>query len=107
MPETAETMMRSRYTAYVIGDVDYLIATRHPDFRYLSEADDIRGWIKDVTSWDKLEILVTDKGRSSDAFGFVGFQVFFHQNGHAESMFEYSRFRKHDGRWFYECGELR
>jgi SEC-C motif domain protein len=106
IPETAEALMRSRYTAYVIGQVPYLISTRHPDFRKPSEEADIRAWIKEVTSWDKLEIIVTDKGKASDKLGFVGFNVFFHQNGQEEVMFEYSRFRKQDGQWFYESGDL-
>jgi len=106
LPATAEALMRSRYTAFVIGAVDYLMATRHPDFIRKNEAEEIRSWIKDVTSWDKLEIIVTEKGQPSDKLGYVGFNVFFQQDGQEEVMFEYSRFRKCDGRWLYEAGDL-
>lgn len=104
-PDTAEALMRSRYTAYVIGNVPYLIETRHPDFRRSTEVADITAWIKAVTSWDKLEVLMTEKGQPSDILGFVAFNVFFHQQGHEEAMFEYSRFSKFQGRWVYESAE--
>ena len=97
--------MRSRYTAYVIGNVPYLIETRHPDFIKKNEAEDISGWIKEVTSWDKLEILMTEKGAAADKIGYVAFNVFFHQRGREEAMFEYSRFSKLKGRWVYEMGD--
>jgi SEC-C motif-containing protein len=103
-PDTAEALMRSRYTAYVIENVPYLLETRHPDFIKKNEAEDIAAWIKEVTSWDKLEILMTEKGAPSDKIGCVAFNVFFHQRGHEEVLFEYSRFSKLKGRWVYETG---
>lgn len=106
LPDTAEALMRSRYTAYVVGNVSYLIETRHPDFRTKTEAEDIAGWIKEVTAWDKLEVLMTEKGTNADKTGYVAFNVFFHQGGHEEAMFEYSRFSKLNGRWVYESGNL-
>ena len=33
LPETAEKLMRSRYTAYVLGRTDFLLATWHPNTR--------------------------------------------------------------------------
>jgi SEC-C motif domain protein len=106
VPETAEALMRSRYTAYVIGNVPYLLESRHPDFITENEALDIQSWIKDVTSWDKLEILVAEKGTAKDKLGWVAFNVFFHQGDREESMCEYSRFSRLNGRWVYEEGEL-
>ena len=56
-PETAEKLMRSRYTAFCRGDVDYLIATRHPD----REQSDRTELIKSVenTQWLGLTIIDT------------------------------------------------
>ena len=106
LPATAEALMRSRYTAYVTGAVDYLVTTRHPDFLASDEAKNISAWMMDVTSWDKLEILITDKGEKSDAIGHVAFNVFFHQGSRADSFYECSRFSKLNGRWVYETAEL-
>lgn len=106
LPETAEQLMRSRYTAFATGAIDYLIATRHPDFRTVEESKHIADWMKEVTSWDKLEILVTENGEKSDTVGRVAFNVFFHQNGKPESFYECSRFSKLNGRWVYEVGEV-
>jgi SEC-C motif-containing protein len=105
LPLTAELLMRSRYTAYVIGAVDYLIETRHPQFRTPNEAKHIAEWMSQVTSWDKLEVLIAEKGEKSDTQGWVGFNVFFHQGGQSESFYEWSRFSKLNGRWVYEVGE--
>ncbi len=106
LPATAEALMRSRYTAYVTGAVDYLVATRHPDFLPSDEAKNISAWMMEVTAWDKLEILITDKGEKSDTTGQVAFNVFFHQGSHADSFYECSRFSKLNGRWVYETAEL-
>ena len=76
------------------------------DFITENEALDIQSWIKDVTSWDKLEILVAEKGTAKDKLGWVAFNVFFHQGDREESMCEYSRFSRLNGRWVYEEGEL-
>ncbi len=45
LPETAEGLMRSRYTAYLTGAVDYLVATRHPDFLASDEAKNNSAWM--------------------------------------------------------------
>ena len=105
-PETAEKLMRSRYTAYVTGAVDYLVATRHPSFRSPSEAADITAFMMSVTTWDNLEILIAESGEKTDAQGLVAFNVFFHQGSRAESFYECSRFSIVDGEWMYEAGEI-
>ena len=53
--ETAEQLMRSRYTAYVIKDIDYLIHTTHPKKRLKKLRKDIESWIN-LPVWEKLEV---------------------------------------------------
>lgn len=54
--QTAEELMRSRYSAYVVHDVDYLVATTLPSQQTLLDIDGIRAWSENST-WLGLEIL--------------------------------------------------
>ncbi len=68
---TAEALMRSRYTAFVIGDIDYLLATHHADYRsndYTSLQQTIR-----TIQWTNLIVLGTQKGQRKDKSGTVEF----------------------------------
>ena len=69
---TAEALMRSRYTAYAKGHVDYLIATHHPDQRATDERVQLRQTIKS-TDWLGLTVVNTRKGSAKDKQGVVEF----------------------------------
>ncbi|HET9990518.1 MAG TPA: YchJ family metal-binding protein, partial [Kofleriaceae bacterium] len=58
---TALELMRSRYTAYVRGNVDYLLATHAPDRRLGNERREIEGFTR-KTLWLGLEIVATERG---------------------------------------------
>lgn len=93
---TAEALMRSRYTAYVVGDDAYVMRTWHPSTR--------PAVIGDVeVDWLGLEILDTDRGGLLDAEGEVEF-VARHAAGR---LHERSRFARVDGRWSYLDGTVR
>ncbi len=88
---TAEQLMRSRYSAFALGDVGYLLRTWHP--RTQPEHLNLDA---DVT-WLSLQVLAAD----GDTVEFIaryrapsgrGFQR------------EISRFAKRAGRWFYVDG---
>jgi SEC-C motif-containing protein len=100
-PPTAETLMRSRYSAYATGAIPYIIHTTHPDNRSSLHVSDIQSWLLEVTSWDKLEILSTNKGLESDAEGTVEFIAHFHQKGLPQFIHEKSRFKKINTTWVY------
>lgn len=95
MAETAEELMRSRYTAYVVGDVDHLFRSWHPRTR--PPLDDV-----DPLDWQGLEILDTEAGGESDEHGVVEF-VARYAGG---ELHERSRFERRAGRWVYVDGDL-
>ncbi|MDJ0595096.1 MAG: YchJ family protein [Pleurocapsa sp. MO_226.B13] len=103
-PETAEKLMRSRYTAFAIGDVDYLIATLDPDKRQKSDRQELTQSINNI-QWLGLTILNTQKGKKNDASGWVEFEAIY-QVTEPEQLHERSRFKKIDGKWFYIDGEI-
>jgi SEC-C motif domain protein len=85
---TAELLMRSRYSAYVVGDSAYLLATWHPSTRPV-EVDTAGGW-------HRLEVLAA-RGGLLDVVGAVRFRAH-HAGGVLE---EDSRFVRDAGRWSY------
>ncbi len=102
--ETAEKLMRSRYTAFGKGNIDYLIATVHPNKRTQSERSELTKSINN-TQWLSLTIINTNKGKKNDSVGYVEFEVVYQVNK-PEQLHERSKFIKTDGKWFYLEGDI-
>lgn len=103
--ETAEQLMRSRYAAYALKQVDYLYATTHPDKRAPDLKQQTEAWIQRA-EFVKLELLSTRQGRVDDKLGKVEFIAHYRQYGELRQMRETSRFRRFKGRWHYFDGEI-
>lgn len=92
---TAVELMRSRYSAFVVSDGDYLLATWHPKHRPTRidfGADQV---------WTGLEIHSTEAGGMFDTVGTVRFTAGFVAGGAAHRLHETSHFARIDGRWVY------
>lgn len=96
--QTAEQLMRSRYSAFAVGGADYLLATWHPTTRP-SSLD-----LDDDQRWYRLDILATRAGGPFDADGVVEFEAFYRTSARSGSQHETSRFVREGGRWFYVDG---
>ena len=98
---TAVALMRSRYTAYVRGAIDYLIATHAPEHRNSVDRAEITKWTR-TTLWMGLEIVATEAGGERDATGIVEFIASGVTRGKPFRQHERSRFRRDaDGAWLY------
>jgi SEC-C motif domain protein len=97
--------MRSRYSAYVIGAIDYLHETLHPDYRSDHDQAATRRWAEE-SIWLGLEILATEKGGEGDEDGIVEFVAGYKEKGMARRYHERSRFRREGERWYYVDGEV-
>ncbi|MGB8651525.1 MAG: YchJ family protein [Mycobacteriales bacterium] len=94
-PPTAELLMRSRYSAFAVGDVGYLLRTWHPSTRP-------RGLELDEGQvWERLVVLGTSGGGLLDSEGTVEFRALYSHRGRTEALHERSRFVREDGRWSY------
>jgi SEC-C motif-containing protein len=103
---TALALMRSRYAAYVRGNVDYLIATHAEETRTGLERREIEKFTK-ATLWLGLEIVTTVAGGERDADGIVEFVAAGVTRGQPFRQHERSRFRRDvDGAWRYVDGIL-
>ena len=95
---SAEKLMRSRYSAYVLELEEYLLDTWHPSTRpqYLNLAND-------RTKWLGLEVKSFEP---NDESAIVEFIARYKINGKAEKLHETSRFKRIAQRWFYVDGEF-
>jgi SEC-C motif-containing protein len=89
--------MRSRFSAFAVGDASYLLATWHPTTRPASLRLD-----SDL-EWQRLEILEVTAGAEGDTEGTVAFDAHFWDAGRGcrGLQRERSAFRRERGRWFY------
>ncbi|MCT4590326.1 MAG: YchJ family metal-binding protein [Carboxylicivirga sp.] len=102
---TAEQLMRSRYTAFTLADVDYLMKTHHSSTRPIKEKQEIFNWAKSV-QWMGLTVIGTSKGNNTDKEGMVEFKALYIENGQLQAIHEKSIFRKDKaGNWFYVSGQ--
>lgn len=98
---TAEALMRSRYTAFVLGDTEYLLRSWHPRTR----PEHIHlGSLRQ--RWLGLAIKHCEAGSAADIEGVVEFVARSKVDGKAERLHERSRFLKVAGRWYYVDGDL-
>jgi SEC-C motif-containing protein len=90
--------MRSRFTAFAVGDAPYLLRSWHPSTR----PSDLE--LDTGIRWTRLDILQTEAGGPFDTSGIVSFEAFYRERGVQASMKERSRFVREDGLWSYVDG---
>lgn len=95
---TAEQLMRSRYSAFVLLDADYLLRTWHPDTAP-SGLD-----LDPAMEWRRLDIVSTRRGGPLDTEGTVEFKAHFRHGGERGVHHETSRFVRENRSWYYVDG---
>lgn len=98
---TAEALMRSRYTAYVVRDIAYLLRSWHPATR--PEKIDPAT----ISEWCGLHIVYTEKGMETDSEGVVEFQATPLSQKNGWRLHEVSHFVKEGGPWLYVDGIIK
>jgi len=107
LAKTALELMKSRYSAFYVSDVNYIVKTTHkenPDYTL-----DIKQWKNDIllfsknSDFKKLTILdFIDLGLEA----FVTFRVELYVDNKDNSFIEKSRFFKVNNQWLYHSGEI-
>lgn len=111
LPPTAEALMRSRYSAYVKHEIDYIESTHVKDSGEEFDRAAAKTW-SEQTDWQGLEIRSTEAGGADDAEGTVEFIARFrtkipNQPEQDLAHHEVSLFRKDgNGRWLYVDGKI-
>ena len=101
--KTAEQLMRSRYTAYALGKVDWIVDSQSPDGRAFVDRQATEQWSSRAT-WHKLEILECKDGGEHDNEGFVDFKAYYTIAGEDITHQEVASIRKEDDTWYFVDG---
>jgi len=102
--ETAEALMRSRYSAYVKVETDYIFETTHPAHREGYDTIGTKKWAEEA-AWQGLEILAVKGGGVGDSTGEVEFIARFAENGVDKVHHELGLFKKEQNGWFFTDGK--
>lgn len=103
-PETAEKLMRSRFSAYAMVRADYLVATTSEEERAKIDQDELERYCRAVKCIS-LRILETEQGGKDDETGVVVFHAKLLINGKRMLHRERSRFVREAGKWAYVDGD--
>lgn len=104
-PETAEALMRARYSAYVLDEVHYILDSNHPDTKDEVDLTAAGQWAKSA-DWQGLEIVETVDGGVDDTEGEVEFVARYHIGNERHRHHERARFKRDEGRWTYLDGDM-
>ncbi len=92
---TAELLMRSRFSAYVVHNAAYLLRTWHPTTRPPGIQFDPQ------QRWLRLDVLGGTGGGLFDTDGTVEFRAHYRRHRRSGVLQEHSRFVRHSGVWVY------
>jgi SEC-C motif-containing protein len=104
MAVTAEDMMRARYSAYVMQEIDFLCESLVPGSRGDWDAKSTKQWAEQ-SEWMGLEIVSTDKGQPEDNDGTVEFKAKYMVQNMPQEHHEIATFKKVDGKWYFVTGK--
>lgn len=102
--QTAEQLMRARYTAYSQGQMTFIRSTLAPEARRDFNLAEAEKWSRQ-SEWHGLKILKTEAGGASDSKGVVEFVATYTAQGETIEHHEVAKFRRMDGKWFFVDGD--
>tara|TARA_B100001248_G_scaffold261981_1_gene255365 strand:+ start:16275 stop:16769 length:495 start_codon:yes stop_codon:yes gene_type:complete len=104
--KTAEALMRSRYTAYVVKNIDHIKNTLAPHERDDFDYQASKKWAEE-SEWLGLEVHESEKGGPQDRSGTVDFTATYKEDGEVRKHREHSFFKRgNDGHWYFVEGEI-
>jgi SEC-C motif-containing protein len=99
---TPEALMRSRYSAFVLGRIEHINRTHAPEIREDFNLAEAERTVAEV-EWQGLSVLHASENGDK---GKVEFSVCFRRDGEDLTQHEVSSFRRVDGQWLYEGGDV-
>lgn len=103
--ETAEQVMRARFSAYATSSIDFLHDSLHPDNQADFEYEATKAWAEN-SKWHELHIIGTKAGQSGDKTGTVDFIAkFSDQCGTENEHCERSQFKRVNQTWYFCDGQ--
>lgn len=103
--QTAEQLMRARYSAYTVAAMDFILESTHPEHRSDYDQEGTRQWAVE-SEWKGLEICSTKNGGENDTTGEVEFIARFNRGTMPHEHHENGQFEKMHGVWYFTEGNL-
>jgi len=103
--ETAEQLMRARYSAHVKMQMDFIFETTHPEHRQGYDHAGTKAWAEGA-DWQGLEIVDARNGGLDAAAGEVEFIARYRDKGVLREHHECAQFKRKDGSWYFTDGAM-
>jgi SEC-C motif-containing protein len=104
LAKTAEELMRARYAAYALEEVDFIMESHTPDAGKDVDRESTLQWSKQ-SEWLSLEVLSTEGGAEGDQEGMVEFLAKYKVKNVVVEHRERATFEKHGDKWLFADGE--
>jgi len=101
--QTAEELMRSRYSAFATGETDHIWESTHPDQRKDHDKETIQKWSR-KSQWLGFRIVASSAGGEEDEEGKVEFVAEYREKGMRKRHHELATFKKKDDAWYFYDG---
>lgn len=101
---TAEKLMRARYSAYAVGAIDFIEKSIHPKFRKDFDKKSSAQWSQ-LAKWKSLEVVSTEQGLEKDQKGLVEFKALYSMDDQDIIHHELAEFKKVEDQWFFVDGK--
>jgi SEC-C motif-containing protein len=102
---TAEAVMRARYTAYSLAEIDYLYASSGPRVRAEFDAESSRKWAQSA-EWKGFTILQSEGGGAQDDRGVIEFVAHYRIEQADYEHHEIATFGRVEGEWRFQDGRM-
>lgn len=103
---TAEILMRARYTAYVMHEIEFIASSCvRKEGENDIDMDETRKWSEE-SEWLGLKVHSTKQGGTGDTEGIVEFSATYSRKGMKDEHREVAGFQKIDGKWLYAEGQI-
>jgi SEC-C motif domain protein len=105
--QTAEQLMRARYSSYAVGNIDFIDTTQVDVEGEKFDKDEAKKWAES-SEWKGLEILKTVKGSTQDQRGVVEFKAHYKDKASEQELkhHETAEFEKMNGKWMFKAGSI-
>jgi SEC-C motif domain protein len=103
--DTAEQLMRARYAAHTVAQMEFLFESTHPDYRKGYDHEGTKKWAEN-SEWLNLEIVGTSGGGPDDLSGEVEFIARYREKGVRREHHECGHFKRENARWYFTEGTM-
>ena len=102
---TAESLMRARYTAYTLVEVDFILKSHDSKTRDEISKEETKAWAES-SQWLGLEVVNVVNGLEDDKAGVVEFKANYKTGGVKYTHHEEAKFVKKRGAWYFEDSKI-